>query len=290
MAWPSATSTTTATPTSSITRWRSYALYRNRGDGTFEDITDQAGLGGDRDWPTSAAWADLRQRRRPRPLRLPLPRLGCRASDALPPEDGHRRERAGRARPDVQLLHAASFPGLAGSPLPQRRRPVRRHHRRGGYRRSEWTRSGGRRGRPRRGWADRSFRRQRHDGQLPLAQPGRHEVRGGGCLQRCRLQRRRSLPGRDGNSLRRPRRRPAPRPVRHQFLRRVNNLLPQPRLRRIRRPDRRHRTGRAQPLPARIWHRPARCRQRRPARPGHGQWPRQRRSPRLSLTRCRLCS
>jgi tetratricopeptide (TPR) repeat protein len=42
-----------------VTRWRSYALYRNRGDGTFEDATDRAGLGGDRDWPTSAAWADL---------------------------------------------------------------------------------------------------------------------------------------------------------------------------------------------------------------------------------------
>ncbi len=42
-----------------LTRWRSYALYRNRGDGTFEDITEQVGLGGDRDWPTSAAFADL---------------------------------------------------------------------------------------------------------------------------------------------------------------------------------------------------------------------------------------
>ena len=42
-----------------ITRWRSYALYRNKGDGTFEDITTRAGLGGDRDWPTSAALADL---------------------------------------------------------------------------------------------------------------------------------------------------------------------------------------------------------------------------------------
>ena len=29
-----------------ITRWRSYALYRNKGDGTFEDVTTQAGLGG----------------------------------------------------------------------------------------------------------------------------------------------------------------------------------------------------------------------------------------------------
>jgi enediyne biosynthesis protein E4 len=42
-----------------VMRWRSYALYRNRGDGTFEDATASAGLGGDRDWPTSAAFADL---------------------------------------------------------------------------------------------------------------------------------------------------------------------------------------------------------------------------------------
>lgn len=42
-----------------LTRWQSYALLRNRGDGTFEDVTIPAGLGGDRDWPTSAAWADL---------------------------------------------------------------------------------------------------------------------------------------------------------------------------------------------------------------------------------------
>ena len=42
-----------------ITRWRAYALYRNRGDGSFEDVTEKWGLGGDRDWPTSAAFADL---------------------------------------------------------------------------------------------------------------------------------------------------------------------------------------------------------------------------------------
>ena len=42
-----------------LTRWQSYALFRNKGDGTFEDITDKAGLGGARDWPTSAAFADL---------------------------------------------------------------------------------------------------------------------------------------------------------------------------------------------------------------------------------------
>ena len=42
-----------------VTRWRSYALYRNRGNGTFEDVTAAAGLSGSRDWPTSSAFADL---------------------------------------------------------------------------------------------------------------------------------------------------------------------------------------------------------------------------------------
>jgi hypothetical protein len=42
-----------------VTRWRSYALYHNRGGGRFEDVTAAAGLGGDRDWPTSSAFADL---------------------------------------------------------------------------------------------------------------------------------------------------------------------------------------------------------------------------------------
>lgn len=42
-----------------LTRWRSYVLLRNRGDGTFEDTTGAAGFDGDRDWPTSAAFADL---------------------------------------------------------------------------------------------------------------------------------------------------------------------------------------------------------------------------------------
>jgi tetratricopeptide (TPR) repeat protein len=42
-----------------VTRWRAYALYRNNGDGTFSDVTEAAGLGGNRGWPTSAAFADL---------------------------------------------------------------------------------------------------------------------------------------------------------------------------------------------------------------------------------------
>jgi enediyne biosynthesis protein E4 len=42
-----------------VTRLRSYSLYRNKRDGTFEDITTRAGLSGERDWPTSAALADF---------------------------------------------------------------------------------------------------------------------------------------------------------------------------------------------------------------------------------------
>jgi len=42
-----------------VTRLRSYALYRNRGNGTFADATEAAGLLGVRDLPSSAAFADL---------------------------------------------------------------------------------------------------------------------------------------------------------------------------------------------------------------------------------------
>ncbi len=42
-----------------ITRLRRYDLYRNRGDGTFEDATERSGLGGERSNPTSAVFADL---------------------------------------------------------------------------------------------------------------------------------------------------------------------------------------------------------------------------------------
>ncbi len=42
-----------------VTRLERYALYRNRGDGTFADVTARTGLAGRRDNPTSAAFADL---------------------------------------------------------------------------------------------------------------------------------------------------------------------------------------------------------------------------------------
>ena len=59
-----------------VTRWRSYALYHNLGEGRFEDVTAQ------RRARRRSRLADLgglgrpRQRRRPRPLCLPLPEMG----------------------------------------------------------------------------------------------------------------------------------------------------------------------------------------------------------------------
>jgi tetratricopeptide (TPR) repeat protein len=42
-----------------VTRFGAYALYRNRADGRFEDVTNRWGLNETRGWPTSAAFADL---------------------------------------------------------------------------------------------------------------------------------------------------------------------------------------------------------------------------------------
>ncbi|WP_435008291.1 FG-GAP-like repeat-containing protein [Tundrisphaera lichenicola] len=42
-----------------LTRLNRYHLYRNRGDGTFEDATERSGLGGVQRNPTSSAFADL---------------------------------------------------------------------------------------------------------------------------------------------------------------------------------------------------------------------------------------
>ncbi len=47
------------TPDLLITRLGSLLLLRNRGDGSFEDATTEVGLGGERGWPTSAAFADI---------------------------------------------------------------------------------------------------------------------------------------------------------------------------------------------------------------------------------------
>lgn len=41
-----------------VSGYRRSLLYRNTGHGTFEDVTDRAGVGGDGDWATAAGWFD----------------------------------------------------------------------------------------------------------------------------------------------------------------------------------------------------------------------------------------
>ena len=103
-----------------VTRWRSYALYHNLGRGTFEDVTAQAGLGGDRDWPTSAAWADLDN-----DGDLDLYVCHYLKWDAGQPTLC----RDPQARPASSTATRA-FRGAAGPRLPQRWGPVRRRDRR----------------------------------------------------------------------------------------------------------------------------------------------------------------
>ena len=61
-AWRSATTTTTAFPTSSSPRTAVRILYHNNGNGTFTDVSEKAGLGAKifaGHWTTSAVWFDF---------------------------------------------------------------------------------------------------------------------------------------------------------------------------------------------------------------------------------------
>ena len=153
-----------------LTRWHCYVLLRNQGNGRFEDVTEQAGLGGDRDWPTSAAFADLDNdgdldlyvchylswnvNDHPVCVDPKNPsRYNCNPRDFAALPDHVFRNDAGR------FVDVTALAGVVD-------------HRRAGIGRG--------RGRPRRRPPDRPLRGKRHDGQLSLAQPGRLPLRRAG--------------------------------------------------------------------------------------------------------------
>ena len=214
-----------------VTRWRSYALYRNRGDGTFEDVTEAAGLGGDRDWPTSAAFADLDG-----DGDLDLYVCHYLAWDAEHPPLC--RVTPGTAEPRVLR------PSRASTPLPDHL------FRNDGGRFVDVTAEAGIVDRDGRGLGvvaadlDGDGRVDLYvandtTANLPVPEPRRPPVRGGRARLRRGGQRRRRVPGGHGGRLRRPRRRRPARPGRDQLLRRVDHLLPEPGRGHLRRPDRR---------------------------------------------------
>ncbi len=274
---PSATSTTTAIPTCSSPAGGRTPSTATAATGRSRTPPTRAGLGGDRDWPTSAAFADLDGdgdldlyvchyldvgRRAPAALRSDAERAGDPTSydycmpDPFPSVPDHLfRNDGGRF---VDVTAEAGIVDRDGRGLGVVAADLDDDGRIDLFVANDTT-------------ANFLFRNL---GGLRFEEVG---ARGG-----RRRQRRRRLPGRHGHRLRRPRRRRPARPGRDQLLRRVDHLLPEPRRRRSS-PTGPRAIGLAAPsryllgfgivLPRR--------QQRRPARPGHGQRPRHRRPARV---------
>ena len=176
------------------------------------------GLAGTRDTPDLGGVRRPRQRRRPRPLRLPLHALGPGESPPLP-------ERQRRS----DLLRSAQ--GRAGPRprLPQRRRPVRGRHGEPPASPSRRPRPRGRRRRPRRrSTASTSTSPTTARPITCSATRGTFSFEEIGAGGRGGRQRRGRIPGGHGRGLRRPRRRRPARPDGHQLLRRGHDALQEP--------------------------------------------------------------
>ena len=223
-------------------------LYRNRGDGTFEDVAEKAGVAGQAGEAVGALVLRLRQRRPAGPLRHlsrpaepPLPQSRRRHVRGGRREGRRRARRTTAPRPPPSTTTATGCPDLyvlvygqpelrpehgggqrpAEPPLPQqRRRHLHRRHAALGHRRHRL--GAGRRVRgPRRRRLARHLRRQRlRQPRLPAQQRRRH-------VHERREEGRRPRSGlRHGRGDRRLRRRRPPRPLRLElFL--PDELVPQ---------------------------------------------------------------
>ena len=207
-----------------VTRWRSYALYRNQGDGTFEDVTERG---------RSGRCRATGRPRRPSPTSTATATSTSTSATILDwdPQRSHPcpDPRAGQV---LRLLRPAWLRGHARPRLPQRWRPVRRCH---GPRRGSSTATAA-------GWAS-SIADLDDDGRLDIFVANDMTAnflfrnRGGFRFEEIGEpvgrghQRRRGIPGRHGDRLRRPRRRRPARPGRDELLRRVDVALSQPRAR-----------------------------------------------------------
>ncbi len=257
-------------------------LFRNRGDGRFEDATVVLGPGRvPRRLRPRRGGRRLRQRRPARPVRDPMAVLRPVSQPGRRPVRGRHRAGGARRRPRLADLGRVGRPRQRRRPRPlclplssnwDETRPVLcgkvgqpeiactatatratsprmpdHVFRNDGGRFVNVTAEAGIVDRDGRGLgvvaADldddgkhRPLRGQRHVGQLLLPQQGRIPVRGAGrgVGPVGRLVGR--LPGGDGDRLRRPRRRRPDRPGRHQLLRRVDHALSQPRRRPVQRP------------------------------------------------------
>ena len=260
-----------------VTAFGPDTLFRNNGDGTFTDVTAEAGVS-DPLWSTSAAFLDYdrdgdldlfvanyldftlaRQQdlRRPGSARAttaarastaPCP-IGCTATTATAASPNVT-DAAGIAKADGAGL------GVVAGRL-QRRRLAR------------------------------SLRRQRRDAEPALDQPARRHVRGRGPAVGRGVERRRQSRGQHGHRVGRLRRRRRRGSVRHQHHRRDVRALRERRQGQLRGRARPRRAGAADRGVHRVRHRLVRLRQRRLARPVRRQRRGQRRSRRSADSRAR---